>query len=485
MANENTVEVLQDGQLAIATVAQSGTIISGRGDETVVALVSTDEGNQLALKTVNVGEGGGGGGGSVPSLTWFTGNTGKTLDTDIADLSTKPLVKVYKNGGLLQQGTSDGDTWYVGGYNKNITLANPAPLAAADTWEFQTVIKWTASGNGSSPTVIGFSGTNDNKTPALIKDGSTMGMYLSSSGYSWDIASASESSFMPQNGVTYEIKMGYDGTTYYLEAKAEGASSFTRYQSKTSSSKVHCSVPFMLLDNGYPGSYYCASPMNLSKTKIIIDDEVWFDGNVPFVKRYVNPLLKANGTTGGDSYACSASSEYGSNPAWQAFDGDTTTSENCWYSGYNPTFPVDLTYYYPTAVTPASIDITNEVATPVSIKDAIIQGSNDGTNFDDLATIQNGSTYGETTNFPVSTTNKYKYIRLHITSAYDYSGDPLEGVSAQEITIHTVEGIDEATFTNNGCTETQFFENDYAVSGENVVFNTALIATDKICVETY
>jgi len=480
MANENTVEVLQDGQLAIATVAQSGTIISGRGDETVVALVSTDEGNQLALKTVNVGEGGGSG--SVPTLTWFTGKTGQSIDTDIATLPTSPLVKVYKNGGLLQQGEKGGDIWYVGGSGKNITSINPAPLTAASTWKFQTVVDWETTGSGSSPTVLGMKGISDNKAPALIKDGSTMGMYLSSNGSSWDIASASESSFVPQDGKIYEIEMGYDGEKYYLDAKEEGAANFTRYQSKTSSAKVYCSVPFMLLNTGYPGSYHNASAINLSKTKFIIDDEVWFDGSKEYIKRYTNPLLTANGTAGGDSYAAYASLESSPYYVWQAFDGDTTTSENCWYSGANPTFPVDLTYYYPQAVTVTSIDITNEVATPVSIKDAIIQGSNDGTNFDDLATIQNVSTYGETTNFPVSTTNKYKYIRLHILSSWPYSSEG-EGVSVQEVTIHTAEGVDEATYTNNGCTLK--IDGDYSVSGEDLLFSTALIATDKVCVETY
>lgn len=58
MPNPNTVETLVDGQLAIATIAQSGTIISGRGDETTIALVQTDSGNQLAVKTVLVGPGG-------------------------------------------------------------------------------------------------------------------------------------------------------------------------------------------------------------------------------------------------------------------------------------------------------------------------------------------------------------------------------------------------------------------------------------------
>jgi len=59
MPNSNTVETLVDGQLAIATIVQSGTIISGRGDETTIALVQTDSGNQLAVKTFSINGGGG------------------------------------------------------------------------------------------------------------------------------------------------------------------------------------------------------------------------------------------------------------------------------------------------------------------------------------------------------------------------------------------------------------------------------------------
>lgn len=58
MPNQNTVETLVDGQLAVAATLINGQIISGRGDQTVEALVHTDEGNQLAIKATLVGPGG-------------------------------------------------------------------------------------------------------------------------------------------------------------------------------------------------------------------------------------------------------------------------------------------------------------------------------------------------------------------------------------------------------------------------------------------
>lgn len=54
------------------------------------------------------GGGGGGGGASVPTLTWHTGETGTTLTA--AEISGKTLVKVYKNGMLLQSGSGNDYT---------------------------------------------------------------------------------------------------------------------------------------------------------------------------------------------------------------------------------------------------------------------------------------------------------------------------------------------------------------------------------------
>lgn len=75
MADENSATVLQDGQLAIATVAQTGELITGPSKIDATALVQTEQGPQLCVKTVNVGEGGGGGG-----------------TTDYTDLENKPSI---------------------------------------------------------------------------------------------------------------------------------------------------------------------------------------------------------------------------------------------------------------------------------------------------------------------------------------------------------------------------------------------------------
>ena len=48
----------------------------------------------------NGGSGGGGGSSLVPSITWYTGNTGTTIT--VLDTTSYNYVEVYKNGVLLE-----------------------------------------------------------------------------------------------------------------------------------------------------------------------------------------------------------------------------------------------------------------------------------------------------------------------------------------------------------------------------------------------
>ena len=64
--SEKYVTKLQDGELAVKTVAQTGEIIDDRpGDKYWTALVQTADGPQECVKTASLGGGGGGGGGTV------------------------------------------------------------------------------------------------------------------------------------------------------------------------------------------------------------------------------------------------------------------------------------------------------------------------------------------------------------------------------------------------------------------------------------
>lgn len=106
--SEKYFTVLQDGQLAVATTAQTGDIIpeeSKDPERYFTALVQTDNGKQLCVKTFNLGGGGGGGGGVAPTVDTYTDNTGTTLATG-ETLSDFDTVLIYKNGVLLTNGAS-------------------------------------------------------------------------------------------------------------------------------------------------------------------------------------------------------------------------------------------------------------------------------------------------------------------------------------------------------------------------------------------
>lgn len=85
---------LVDGQLSVATVAQSGEIIpeeSRPGEKYTTALVQTDDGPQLCVKTYDLNGGGGGGGGTVDQ-TYDPTSTNAQSGTAVAE-AVAPALK--------------------------------------------------------------------------------------------------------------------------------------------------------------------------------------------------------------------------------------------------------------------------------------------------------------------------------------------------------------------------------------------------------
>ncbi len=104
---------LVDGQLSVATVAQSGEIIpeeSRPGDKYTTALVQTDDGPQLCVKTVDV-NGGGGGGGTVDQ-TYDPTSTNAQSGTAVAE-AVAPALKNTATGidSLTILGTSSSKSY--------------------------------------------------------------------------------------------------------------------------------------------------------------------------------------------------------------------------------------------------------------------------------------------------------------------------------------------------------------------------------------
>lgn len=197
---------------------------------------------------------------------------------------------------LLDSSLTKTYDMYTGKSGAYIVLDEVAPLSTADSWEIQTTIKW--NGGSSYPAVFSYSGGRDWKTPSLIYEGGNMKFYLSSTGNSWNL-NTSGSSFIPKNGDTYDIKAGFTGDTYYLDYKLAENADYINALSKTSTEKVHCSVPFWLMGASLNGNYWNYGTLNMTNTKIIVNGEPWFDGalgtgftnnNMTYTQETVGPI---------------------------------------------------------------------------------------------------------------------------------------------------------------------------------------------------
>lgn len=176
-------------------------------------------------------------------------------------------------------------------------------------------------------------------------------------------------------------------------------------------------VPNTLIPvNGYTRKYYKTITVNVPEE----------------TQTFTQPVLSANGTLGGNSFAVSASGENqsGSNPyrAYEAFDNNASTYWRCsnttsgWIQFYNPkplhvsTLKWGYFYSYPTG--------------------GSVLGSNDGTNFDTLTTWTNSSAADFT--ITVNSTKAYKYYRITVT------GVNTDVVHCKDMTITATEVIKEA-----------------------------------------
>lgn len=142
---------------------------------------------------------------------------------------------------------------------------------------------------------------------------------------------------------------------------------------------------------------------------------------------WTNPQMSSNSQDGYVVSASITSSSSGAVP-WKAFDKDTTTSENAYYTG-SVSMPQWIRLECPKPVRLTSCMIMNELSSPANFKSGIIQGSNDGNSFDDLYTITDRpNTTGLRVTYSIDTTKYYKYLRVYFTSTYGSIG-----VSIQEI----------------------------------------------------
>lgn len=95
--SEIDATLVKDGQKVVATVSQSGTIISDPSAVEATALVQTDNGQQLCVKTYDLNGGGGGGGGGTVDQTYDPTSTNAQSGTAVAE-AVQPALKNTATG---------------------------------------------------------------------------------------------------------------------------------------------------------------------------------------------------------------------------------------------------------------------------------------------------------------------------------------------------------------------------------------------------
>ncbi len=135
------------------------------------------------------------------------------------------------------------------------------------------------------------------------------------------------------------------------------------------------------------GALSLSSSLKIAKTSPI-NETLW-----------IQSVLSANGTMGGDSFACSASDDNVN--AYKIFDNDSSTSWNT-----SNTYPVSITFYNPTPIKVSTIAVN--CYNSYYFSNYTIFGSNDNLNWD---TIISGTATAQAT-INVNSNNFYKYYKV-------------------------------------------------------------------------
>lgn len=150
-----------------------------------------------------------------------------------------------------------------------------------------------------------------------------------------------------------------------------------------------------------------------------------------YIGNWTQPIFTSNtATQNGITYTLVAS--HGSDTAVNAFNGDTTTPDLCWWSNHGVTSEsnlcwIDLRSSEKLKLT--SVTIVNENNTPENFKDGFVQVSNDGVNWSSVAVLVGQNVASQSMTFNINVTSGWLIYRLVFTSSYSQGG-----VSIQEIT---------------------------------------------------
>ena len=166
-----------------------------------------------------------------------------------------------------------------------------------------------------------------------------------------------------------------------------------------------------------------------------IIDKIVYQSKDPYIS--IIPPMNQDET---DEIKITAAGVTTGNSAYRAFDKSYTGNDVCWYHNTLPTWIQVQFKIEPKKIN--KIKIGQEITSPQFFKTYIIQGSNDGTTYTDIATfVENYRSAGQIYEHTFENENSYSYYRIYFS---DNGGGG--GVSVEEIELFEIDYTDVITY---------------------------------------
>lgn len=375
----------------------------------------------------------------------------------------------------------------VSGFSSANYLTLPEAFSpGSNTWEYVQRIKFS---NISAQEH--FIGCRNHNFPLVKLYNSKFMMYVSSNGSSWNVASEKVGTFVPTANTYYWIKLRFTGSAYILSYSTNG-STFTDDITVSSTATIKGGSN-IVIGNSWTDRPLTTGTVDLTQSYIKINNKLWWQGgtgkltlkknskvyvpngwtNYKYYKytyaNWTQPVLTANGTVGGSSYAVRVSTEYtsdGNHRGYRAFDDSKTTQ---WEANVRNTSQW-IEFYSPVELKVSSINFVNRHSSSTTYTKWKLTVSNNGTNYTTIKTFDTGSpSNGASWSVNFDIPKGYKYFKFSIGD-----GGALIGSNAKPSFAEITLNAKEVT----GSVESTSSDYDYKVGSGSMIFDEVVTSRD-------
>lgn len=167
-------------------------------------------------------------------------------------------------------------------YNGGLVINKEIPaLTASDTWECISKVKFNDEYRYSVTQIFTFGTPNYVGFLGRLTTEGKLQLYMTSNGSSWDICNGSQGSDYLNTNTWYWVRYKYNGTSYTVDYSTDNTNwinQITVTPSTPIAMYVANNKPYIGYHYGYYDEYW-KGQINLSETKIKINDILFFDGS--------------------------------------------------------------------------------------------------------------------------------------------------------------------------------------------------------------